>query len=92
MFRAGLDGVDPAPFALVEVGGRQQIADGENAGQRRADLVGERRQRGLDHAGAGGGRFAARRASLPAALADALFRRPLLRLSAWCAVSAASPP
>ena len=50
MFGAGLDGIDPAPLALVEVGGRQQIADGENSGQRRADLVRERGERRLDHA------------------------------------------
>ena len=54
MFGAGLDGIDPAPLALVEVGGRQQIADRQNSGQRRADLMRERRQRGLDHAGRGG--------------------------------------
>ena len=54
VFGAGLDGIDPAPFALVEVGGCQQIADGENPGQRRADLVRERGERHLDHAGHGG--------------------------------------
>ena len=53
MFGAGLDGVDPAPLALVEVGRRQEIADGQNAGQRRADLVRERGQRRLDDAGRG---------------------------------------
>ena len=53
MFGARLDGIDPAPLALVEVGGCQQIADGENPGQRRADLVRERGERRLDHAGHG---------------------------------------
>ena len=52
MFGAGLDGIDPAPLALVEIGRRQEIADRENAGQRRADLVRERGERRLDHAGA----------------------------------------
>ena len=51
MFGARLDGIDPAPLALVEVGRRQQIADGENSGQRRADLVRECGQRRLDDAG-----------------------------------------
>jgi len=50
MFCARLDGIDPAPLALVEVGGRQEIADGKNSGQRRADLVRERRERRLDYA------------------------------------------
>jgi hypothetical protein len=45
-----LDGIDPAPLALVEVRGREQIADGQNSGQRRADLVRERRERRFDHA------------------------------------------
>ena len=75
---AGLDGIDPAPLALVEVGGRQQIADGENSGQRRADLVGERGERRLDHAGSG------RHGGAPARLAggtgwSAFFRRPFFR-------------
>ena len=48
MFGAGLDGVDPAPLALAEIGGREQVADRENAGQRGADLMGEGRERGLD--------------------------------------------
>jgi len=52
MFGAGLDGVDPAPLPLVEVGCGEQIADRENAGQRRAHLVSKRRQRRLHHAGA----------------------------------------
>ncbi len=64
MLGAGLDGVDPAPLALVEVGGRKQIADGENSGQRRANLMRERGERGLDRAGGRDGataRLAARR-------------------------------
>ena len=58
MFGARLDGVDPAPFALIEVGGREQIADGQDAGERRADLMRKGGQRGLDHAGNCGGGFA----------------------------------
>jgi len=59
MFRAGLDGIDPAALALVEVRRRQEIADGKNSGERGADLVRKRRQRRLDHAGRGrlGGAF-----------------------------------
>ena len=53
MFGTRLDGIDPAPLALVEVGGRKQVADGEDSGERRADLVGEHGQRGLDHAAGG---------------------------------------
>ena len=92
MFGAGLDGVDPAPLALVEVGGRQQIADRENSGQRRADLMRKRGQRRLDDAGSRGGSTRAARlaggkrgkraSSLPAAFSAA----------AWCAVSAISTP
>ena len=54
MLRARLDGIYPTPLALVEVGRRQQIADRKNPGERRADLMRERRQRRLDHAGCGG--------------------------------------
>jgi hypothetical protein len=50
MFGPCLDGIDPAPLALIEVGGRQQIADGKNSGQRRADLMRKRGERDLDHA------------------------------------------
>ena len=92
MFGAGLDGIDPAPLALVEVGGRQQIADGQNSGQRRADLVRERGQRRLDHAGRGrhGGALAAR---LPAATAcERAFSAAAFSAAAWCAVSAISAP
>ena len=32
MLGARLDGIDPAPLALVEIGCRQEIADGENPG------------------------------------------------------------
>ncbi len=55
MFGARLDGIDPAPFALVEIGGREQVADRQNAGERRADLVRKGGQRGLDHAGGADG-------------------------------------
>jgi hypothetical protein len=51
MFGAGLDGIDPALLALVEIGRRQQIADGKDSGQWRADLMRERGERCLDHAG-----------------------------------------
>ena len=78
MFGARLDGIDPAPLALVEIGGRQEIADGENAGQRRADLVRERGQRRLDHAGLGrGGRALC--APCRGSARGALFRRPPFR-------------
>ena len=91
MFGAGLDGVDPAPLALVEIGGRQQIADRENAGQRRADLMREGGERGLDHAGAGGGGFAACARGLPRRWIRAF--SPAASLPAvWCAVSATLPP
>ena len=95
MFGAGLDGVDPAPLALVEVGGGEQIADGENAGQRRAHLMGERRKRGLDHAGLpacrplGRGRL---RRTLPAQPSEARFFGGRFSGAAWCAVRAILPP
>src|SRR3981189_2257569 len=53
MFGPRLDGIDPAPLALVEVGRCQQIADGKNSGQRGADLMRKRGERRLDHAGPG---------------------------------------
>ena len=53
MLRARLDGIDPAPLALVEVGCRQEIADRKNSGERGADLVREGGKRHLDHAGYG---------------------------------------
>lgn len=53
MFRAGLDGLDPATLAFVEIGRRQEIADGEDAGQRRAHLMGEDGQRQFDDPGSG---------------------------------------
>jgi len=76
MFCAGLDGIDPAPLALVEVGGRQQVADGQNSGQRRADFVRERRERGFDHTRGSnrGGALAARLARGNAW--SAFFKRP----------------
>ena len=90
MFGAGLDGIDPAPLALVEVGGRQQIADGENSGQRRADLMREGGQRRLDHAGRGARRALAAR--LPRQLSERAFSAAAFSTAAWCAVSAISAP
>ena len=78
MFGARLDGIDPAPLALVEIGRRQEIADGENPGERRADLVRERGQGRLDDAGPGSdGRALARLAGGNAKAA--LFCRPPFR-------------
>jgi len=51
MFRAGLDGIDPAPLALVEVGRCEEIADRQDSGERRAHLVRECGKRRLHHAG-----------------------------------------
>ncbi len=45
-----LDRLDPAPLALAEPGGRQQLAERDDAGERRADVVGEGRERGFDDA------------------------------------------
>jgi len=53
VFRAGLDGIDPSPLAFAETGRRKEIADGQNSGQRRPDLVRERRERRLHHPGTG---------------------------------------
>ena len=50
MLGARLDGIDPAPFALIEVGGREQIADCQDAGERRAHFMRKGGQCGLDHA------------------------------------------
>jgi len=80
MFGAGLDGIGPAPLAFVEVRRRQEIADGQNAGQRRADLMGECRKRRLDHARSRhGGALATRPGrQLPGRqLFGALLHRPL---------------
>ena len=78
MFGARLDGIDPAPLALAEIGGRQQIADGKNSGQRRADLVRERGERRLDMPGAAV--TAARLRGLPRGkTGSAFFRRPPFR-------------
>ena len=44
MLGVGLDRIDPSPFALAEFGGGKQFADGEDAGERRAHLMGERRE------------------------------------------------
>jgi len=70
-----LDGIDPAPLALVEIGRRQEIADGENPGERGADLVRERGKGRLDDAGHGSdGRALVHLAGGNARAA--LFRRP----------------
>jgi hypothetical protein len=75
MFGAGPDGIDPTALALVEIGGREQIADGENSGQRRADFVRERGERRVDDAAdIGRGALAARLAR--GNLASAFFRWP----------------
>jgi len=58
VFGSGLDGIDPAPLPLIKTGRRQEIADGQNAGQRRANLMREGGERRLYHAG--GGRLAGR--------------------------------
>ena len=52
MLRAGLDARGPAPLAFAEIGACQQFAEREDAGERRADIVGERRERGLGRADA----------------------------------------
>jgi len=71
---AGLDGVDPAPLALIEIRGREQIADGEDSGQRRAHLVGECGERRFDHPGR---RLLGTLAPCPCGrLGDARLRRP----------------
>ncbi|MET3275531.1 hypothetical protein ABIF43_001020 [Bradyrhizobium japonicum] len=49
MLGTGLDGVSPAPLPLPEIRGREQVADRENAGQGRADLMGKGGKRRLDH-------------------------------------------
>ena len=80
MLCARLDGIDPAPLALVEIGRRQQIADGENPGERGTDLVRERGQRRLDDAGPGSdGRALAR-------LAGGNAQAALFRSAAFSAV------
>ncbi|MFK4634220.1 hypothetical protein ABIF02_006747 [Bradyrhizobium elkanii] len=53
MLGAGLDGVDPAPLALAEIGCREQIADRKDSGERRPHLMGKGGKRGIDHAGTG---------------------------------------
>ena len=50
MLGRALDRRRPAALALAELGGRQQLAQRQNAGQRRADLVGEVGERRLDRA------------------------------------------
>ena len=43
MLGAGLDARGPAPLALAEIGARQQFAERQDAGERGADVVRERR-------------------------------------------------
>ena len=74
MFGARLDGIDPAPLALVEIRRRQEIADGENSGKGGANLVREGGKCGLDDAGPGGRAGALARLAGGNAKA-ALFRR-----------------
>ena len=50
MLRAGLDARRPAPLAFAEIRTCQQFAERENAGQRSADVVGERRERDVARA------------------------------------------
>jgi len=84
MFGSSLDSLDPAPLALAEIRGRQQIAHRENAGQRRAHLVRERCQRGFHHARLAGHGSApsAHRLWPHGCLARPLLRRSLLARSA----------
>jgi hypothetical protein len=84
MFGAGLDGIDPAPLALVEIRRRQEVADRKNSGERGADLMRECRECGLDDPRSSGrGRALAplARASLLArgGPCSIFFRRPLFR-------------
>jgi len=78
VFRTGLDSIDPAPLALIEVGCRQQTADGQNSGERRTDLMRERRERCLDDTGRGGHGGALARLVRGNA-GSAFFRRPPFR-------------
>jgi len=78
VFRTGLDGIDPAPLPLVEIGCRQQTTDGQNSGERRADLMRERRERCLDDTGRGGHGGALARLVRGNA-GGAFFRRPPFR-------------
>jgi len=78
MFRTRLDGIDPAPLPLVEVGCRQQTADGQNSGEWRADLMRKRCERCLDDTGHG--RHGSALARLGRGNAgSAFFRRPPFR-------------
>src|SRR5262249_54411579 len=45
-----LEGGDPAPLALAQLRGREQLADRDDAGERRADVVREAGQRQLERA------------------------------------------
>jgi hypothetical protein len=78
MFRTSLDGIDPAPLPLVKVGCRQETAEGQNSGERRAHLMRERRERCLDDTGRG--RHGSALARLVRGNAgSAFFRRPPFR-------------
>ena len=48
MIGAAFDGVGPVAFALVQIGGRQQFGERDNAGQRRADVMRDAGERRLD--------------------------------------------
>jgi len=80
MFGARLDGIDPAPLALVEVGRCQQslMARIPSAG---CDLMRKRGERRLDHAGPAGftARLAARLRALPAQRLERAFLAPPFR-------------
>ena len=47
MLGRAFDPERPAPFALAEIGGREQFGERQDAGQRGADIVRERGERGL---------------------------------------------
>ena len=51
VFGAALDRVRPFALARAEIGGRQQLGQRDDAGQRRADVVHDAGERGLDRAG-----------------------------------------
>jgi hypothetical protein len=50
MVSAGLDGLNPTSLALAEIGGGEQITDGENPGERGTHLMRKRGERSLDDA------------------------------------------
>src|SRR5258708_35964521 len=76
MLRASLDGIDPAPLALIKVRGRKKLADGKDSGQGGADLGCERGRRRLDHAGRAPRRAAPGGPPAPRPAPNAPFPRP----------------